>query len=291
MPEGPEIRRAADRLARVLEGQRLEAVEVDRVALPKVARRRRDLVGCEVDRLDTRGKALLTRLSNGLAIYSHNQLYGRWYVRPRGKLPQTNRSLRLALHTATHSALLYSASEVAVLTATAEAKHPFLSKLGPDLLDPALEWKALAERLAAPAFRRRSLAALYLDQGFLAGVGNYLRSEILFFARLSPWARPENLSSAALARLARTTLTIGARAYRTGGICNPRQRVAQLRQSFRADPEAFPRGEHEAIRFSVFDRDGEPCHSCGTIVERTTVSARRLYYCPTCQAEGAPSGA
>ena len=34
--------------------------------------------------------------------------------------------------------------------------------------------------------RRRRVAALYLDQHFLAGIGNYLRSEILFFARIPP---------------------------------------------------------------------------------------------------------
>ncbi|MCC6706705.1 MAG: hypothetical protein IT492_03995 [Gammaproteobacteria bacterium] len=46
-----------------------------------------------------------------------------------------------------------------------------------------------------PAFRRRSVAALYLDQGFLAGIGNYLRSEILFFAGVSPQARPMDLDA------------------------------------------------------------------------------------------------
>ena len=46
------------------------------------------------------------------------------------------RSLRVALHTRTHSALLYSASDVDLLDAEGLAGHPFLNRIGPDILDP-----------------------------------------------------------------------------------------------------------------------------------------------------------
>jgi endonuclease-8 len=38
---------------------------------------------------------------------------------------------------AEHSALLYSASDIAVLDAAGIQAHPFLSRVGPDLLDIA----------------------------------------------------------------------------------------------------------------------------------------------------------
>lgn len=288
MPEGPEIRRAADRIAAVLEGRQLESVVFDREAFPRLARRQQELVGARVLSLDTRGKALLTRLDNDLSIYSHNQLYGRWYVRARDNLPQTNRSLRLALHTASHSALLYSASEIDLLDADGEAQHPFLRKLGPDLLDRALSWQQLRDRLADERFHRRSLAALYLDQGFLAGVGNYLRSEILFQAGLDPWARPAALDRRQLGQLAKASLQIGQRAYADRGVCNPPRLVTRLRRAYRNSELILgaDRGEHEAVRFAVFDRDGLPCHACATTVERAEVGSRRLYYCPQCQGTG-----
>ena len=49
-----------------------------------------------------------------------------------------------------------------------------------------------------PAFRKRSLGSLYLDQRFLAGNGNYLRSEILWAARLNPERKPAALTESAL---------------------------------------------------------------------------------------------
>ena len=182
MPEGPEIRRAADKVAAVLVGKTIETVGFGLAPLKPFESR---LSGRTVTAVDTRGKAMLTRFDNGLTLYSHNQLYGRWYVRARGDLPRTRRSLRVALHTAMHSALLYSATDIEVLDAAGLESHAFLSRLGPDILDPELRWQAIASRLNERRFRARSLASLYLDQRFLAGIGNYLPTEILYFAQLS----------------------------------------------------------------------------------------------------------
>ncbi len=275
MPEGPEIRREADRIAAVLAGRRLASVHF---GLPRLKRFGPTLTGCTVTAIETRGKALLTHFDNGLSLYSHNQLYGRWYVRQRDDLPRTNRSLRVALHTEDHSALLYSASEIEVLDADALGSHPFLRRIGPDLLGPDLTGRAVAARLRSPTFRRRAVVGLYLDQGFIAGVGNYLRSEILFHARIHPRARPAELGNADIGRLARSTLTIGNRAYRTGGITNPPSRVAALKR------RGLRRAAH---RFAVFARQGELCYRCGEVIERVAASSRRLYWCPGCQTAGA----
>jgi endonuclease-8 len=176
MPEGPEIRRAADQIARAIAGRPATDVYF---RFPHLRPLREHLVGETVTAVDTRGKAILIRFANGLVIFSHNQLYGRWYVERDGSQPATTRELRLAIRNAEYSALLYSASEIEVLDASGLELHPFLSRLGPDVLSPDLEPARLAERLREPCFARRQLATLLLDQGFVAGLGNYLRSEVL----------------------------------------------------------------------------------------------------------------
>jgi endonuclease-8 len=285
MPEGPEIRHAADQVAAVLVGQPLVQVFFAQEHFPKLARHAKKLAGQRVLRVDTHGKAMLTRLDGGQTIYSHNQLYGRWHVCKRGILPDTKRSLRLALHTAEHSALLYSASEIELLSADELTLHPFLSRLGPDVLDEKLDWKALRDRVISSEFKRRSLAALYLDQHYLAGIGNYLRSEILFAARLNPWHKPCELSLSALSLLSRQTLTIARRSYKTGGITNPPKLAAQLRAALKKTRSG--RGtaqlDKEDYRFAVFRRAGESCFACGTKIERINVGSQALYYCPECQ--------
>ncbi len=252
--------------------RRLAAVSF---GIRRLARFEGVLSGRVVDAVNTHGKALLTRFDNGLTMYSHNQLYGRWYVCRRGERPDTKRSLRVALHTAAHSCLLYSASDIEVLDDAGLARHPFLERAGPDLLAATLGVQDVAERLRSKRFRGRALTALYLDQGFIAGVGNYLRSEILFDARVTPDARPRDLSAAAVDRVARSTLTIARRSYRTGGITNPPGRVKALQA----------RGlNRDGYRFAVFGRDGQPCYRCGALILRRSAASRRLYWCPRCQA-------
>jgi endonuclease-8 len=256
---------------------------------PKLARFAKKLVGQQVLRVDTHGKAMLTRLDGGQTIYSHNQLYGRWRICKRGTLPDTKRSLRLALHTAKHSALLYSASEIELLSPEELTRHPFLSRLGPDILDKQLDWKAVRDRITSPEFRRRSLAALYLDQHYLAGIGNYLRSEILFAAGLNPWSKPCDLDPSVLSRLSRKTLTIARRSYRTGGITNSPELTARLRAALRKNQSGKgatrKQLDKENYRFAVFRREGESCYTCGAGIERVNVGSHALYYCPECQSE------
>lgn len=83
MPEGPEIRRAADNLEAAIKGKPLTDVWF---AFAQLKPYESQLTGQIVTRIETRGKALLTHFSNGLTLYSHNQLYGVWrvkYRRPR----------------------------------------------------------------------------------------------------------------------------------------------------------------------------------------------------------------
>ena len=272
MPEGPEIRRAADRIGKVLVGERLEEVFF---AFDALRDRGAELAGTSVASVDTRGKAMLIRFANGLTLYSHNQLYGRWYTRRRGQWPDTRRSLRVALHTARHSALLYSASDVSLLDEEELSRHPFLSRLGPDILDRSLTEEAIEERLRSDRFRRRSLAALYLDQAFLAGLGNYLRSEILNRAGLHPRRRPQDLTPEAVSALAAETLAVARRSYRTGGVTLTDSRVRQARR----------RADGRRRRFYVFSRASRPCLDCGAAIVRENFGSRRLYFCPRCQAE------
>lgn len=279
MPEGPEIRRAADRLAKVLVGTKIAEVYFAFPALRKFEKR---ITGSTVVAVDTRGKAMLTRFDNGLTLYSHNQLYGVWMTARRGAPPETGRSLRVALHTETRSALLYSASDVGVLTDEEVAAHPFLSGLGPDILDRGLSAADVLQRLMHPRFRARSVASLYLDQSFLAGVGNYLRSEILHCAGVHPAERPGALADR-LRRLARTTLTISRRAYRNRGVTLTPERARLLRRRGIA---------YDQYRFWVYGREDQPCRACGARVLRTTAAGRGLFYCPVCQApwKGGPGG-
>lgn len=271
MPEGPEIRRAADTLARALEGKRIQTVHFGQSRLKRHAG---SLRGHRVIQVEPRGKAMLTHFEHGVTIYSHNQLYGLWKIVKGHTLPSSSRSVRLLLQTTTHSAILYSASDISVWTTEELIKHPFLSRVGPDILNPELHWRDIAARLNENRFVKRRFAALFLDQTFLAGNGNYLRSEILHDAHINPIQRPMDLTRAAIGQLARSTLTISRRSYDSGGITLAPRLAGTLKR------EGLKRSLR---RFYVFGRDNNPCYQCGETVIRRELSGRRLYLCPRCQ--------
>ncbi|MEX5411050.1 endonuclease VIII [Atlantibacter hermannii] len=262
MPEGPEIRRAADNLEAAIQGKPLTSVWF---AFPALQPFQAGLIGQHVVRVQTCGKALLTHFSGGLVLYSHNQLYGVWRVVKAGAEPKTTRILRVRLESADKAILLYSASEIAILTAEQVAQHPFLTRIGPDVLDNTLTAADVKQRLLNPRFRRRQLDALLLDQSFLAGLGNYLRVEILWETGLAPHHKPQALSDEQCEALSQALLAIPRLSYQTRG-------------------RAQENIHHGALfRFRVFHRTGEPCERCGHLIEKTTRTSRPFYWCPGCQ--------
>ena len=274
MPEGPEIKRAADAIALVLEGRMIESADLHHDALKGS---HRHIVGQSVNSIESRGKALLTHFSSGKTLYSHNQLYGLWRVAPRGSSIKTNRMLRIGLHAKEHSAMLYSATDISLWDTEGLDQHPFLQRLGPDLFAASTRKGTVFERLQNPGFKNRRLASLYLDQGFIAGIGNYLRSEILFFAGIHPLKKPCELSAQAKEKLARNTLNISQRSYQTGGITLPPRLIQKsTKQGGR---------NYERDRFAVFARSNKPCRICGVLVQKTILASRRIYWCPMCQPE------
>jgi len=271
MPEGPEIRRAADKVSDAIAGK--TALEVT-FGLEPLKRFEPVLSGRFVIRVSTRGKAMLIAFDNGLTLFSHNQLYGRWYTVPAYRYPESKRQLRLAIHNRDMSALLYSASEIQVLDAVQLEQHPFLARLGPDVLAPETSPDEVLQRLTAKPFVNRRLGLLLTDQSFVAGLGNYLRCEVLFLAGLDPQLKPRACSPEQLAALARAIIALPRQSYATGGITNEQSRAEFLMKNG---------ASFERARFNLFRREGLPCYQCATLIEKRTNSGQPCYFCPRCQ--------
>ena len=269
MPEGPEIRIAADRLQAALADSLASEIyfQFDHLKRfqTKLSHRRITLV-------EARGKAILTHFDCGLAIYSHNQLYGRWTICRSHETPQSKRQLRLAIRTDLKSALLYSATDIEVLTPKQITAHRYLSALGPDVLPEGIE--PIRAQLQSSAYRRRRFGSLFLDQHFIAGIGNYLRSEILFVAGLHPQMRPLDCSASMLDRLADAIVAISRQSYRHGGVTNDLDDAAALKAQGKT---------RNQYRHWVFARGNEPCRRCDTRIVEDTAASRRIYFCPVCQ--------
>ena len=271
MPEGPEIRRAADRIGKALVGK---VVLDGQWPFPSLNQADELILGHEVLSVTSRAKAMLIRFSSGWTMYSHNQLYGRWTVHLKTTDHNSRRSLRAEFMTDKHAVRLWSATDIQLVPTAEENGIPFLQRLGPDVLDPAITSTKLDAHLREKKIYRKKGATLMLDQRCFAGLGNYLRSEILHAAGIHPDDRPCDLDDESLGRWATAIKEITQRAYLEKGVTVPTE--VALSSKARGEPRRM-------WRHAVFCRNDRPCLTCGDLVLRKRYAGRRLDYCPSCQ--------
>ena len=190
MPEGPEIRRAADRISKRLVGREIEAIELH---YPPIREFQPIVADSQIVSVATReGDAHQVRL-RPLDVQPQSALRTMDGQQEKHRA-QVGRALRAEMLTESHAVRLWSATDVEIIPTCDEESHPFISKLGPDVLDESCTPEVIMEMLGEKRHRNRKASSLMLDQSFLAGVGNYLRSEILHMAGVNPHAKPRDLS-------------------------------------------------------------------------------------------------
>lgn len=267
MPEGPEIWRAADNIQKTIGGSPIKDIYF---AFEELKSYQDKLKNSQVTSVIPRGKAIITSFDNELNLYSHNQLYGKWITSESGEKPDSNRKLRVAIHTEKGSAFLYSASEIEMLRDEEVEEHPYIKKLGPDVVHPEITYDEVFARYQDETFQNRKLATLLLDPGFLSGIGNYLRSEILFCAKVNPEFRPKDCSDQQIEDLAHFSIELARRSYKTGGITTEPELVEALKR------EGVSRKEY---RHYAYGRTGEPCYKCGREIQEMKTGGRKIYFC------------
>ncbi len=144
-----------------------------------------------------------------------------------------------------------------------------LSKLGPEPLGEEFTPHWLRTGLRG---RKRLLKPLLLDQTFLAGLGNIYVDEALHRARLHPQRRSDRVDAAAVNRLHAAIQAVLEAAIELEG---------SSFDTFYRTPEGQP-GAYQH-QFQVYGRDGQPCHTCGSIIAKMVVGQRGTHLCRRCQ--------
>jgi endonuclease VIII len=190
MPEGDTIHRAARRMQAAIGGREMALADAPNPRSP-VHRHAKELAGRTLELAEARGKHLLAHFSGDLVLHSHLGMNGRWWITADGRLPYGKPWLRLSSGRG-----IASQNGGKILRIVSESKlrnDPSLRRLGPDPLRPGFDAEVAAQRLRSGASMREIGDAL-LDQELIAGLGNVIRVEALFRARVSPWRRVSDLT-------------------------------------------------------------------------------------------------
>lgn len=263
MPEGHTIHRLARRHATLLVGQRV-AADSPQGRFDDGARL---LDGRVLDATDAWGKHLFHRYDD-LWLHVHLGLYGKFRdgVLPA---PEPRGALRLRLVGAGHWLELRGPTACEVMTDAERAS--VLARLGPDPLRRRPDVEAFVARVLRS---RAPIATMLMDQSVVAGVGNVYRAEVLFRQRLDPY-RPGREHDAATLQLLWDDLVMLLRAGVRAG------RIVTTLPEDRERPAGRPR---RVDSHYVYGRADLPCRICGTPVLDAQIAARRLFWCPVCQA-------
>ncbi|WP_412061808.1 DNA-formamidopyrimidine glycosylase family protein [Rubrivirga sp. IMCC45206] len=298
MPEGPEVQRSADLLHDALAGHTIRAFG----ARTKVARAWLEehpdaFVGKAVERVWAHGKHLVGQVEGDLFFHSHYLMWGRWQVvaPDADEVATRDRRERARIVTDDAAALLYSAPKFTVGRGDPYDHVPALALLGPDVLpeDGPFDADEFLRRLDLQP--DREVGSALLDQSVAAGIGNYLRAEILYDCRMDPWRLVGEMDDEERACLAASTARICQQAYREGGQTVPPE--VQARQAADRDLRYSPHAHPWNTKHWVFRRTNLPCLTCDDYVRQqkqlshewvdddgTTVEKHRvIYFCPTCQ--------
>jgi len=157
---------------------------------------------------------------------------------------------------------------------TADEMLATVAALGPDpLVDDITEGE---ERFVAAVRRKPTpIGQLLMDQKVVSGIGNVYRAEMLFRANLNPHTPGRDVPEETLRLLWQDWVRLLAIGVETG----------QMMTMDDLDPEAYRRAlASRDDRHWVYHRAGLPCRVCGTEIVLEEMAARKLYWCPRCQA-------
>ena len=242
--EGPQVRHYRDRLNR-LTGQPLLSVAGERAAQAE------PFVGLPMPHAVSRGKLLFLPFTAAELLRIHCLMFGDVRV---NEPPRPGKRLTLRLQLPRDSVEVYLGAARRVPAAEMDLVPPQLDLMD-DRWDPAAAWRKARADLPG-AFLTDAL----LDQSVFPGLGNKIKTEALFGARLHPLRRVRDLTPPEARRLLREVAAFA-----------------------RLMHETFGRSENIQPHMRVYRR--RTCPACGGVVVREDlgVLARRNHFCPRCQ--------
>jgi len=298
MPELPEVETIRQSLQKAIIGKKIKDVEV---RLPKVFQADKgQIVGKTIEEIERRGKILIIKLSGGLSLLIHFKLTGQLVWIEKSKiLPapacagrQAGKNQKSKIITVGHP-IPFAGTKLPAKTTHVIfeinggnlfyndlrqfgwirvvgdlGKVGELGKLGPEPFDKEFTTDYLKQ-----IFSKTAIKQVLMDQKVIAGIGNIYANEALWEAKIDPRKPAKQLSNEAIEQLRQSIIKVLEEGLKYGG-------------SSAAD-EAYikPTGEPGKYQehFRVYQRDGQKCLKCGTLIKRIDLGGRGTFYCPKCQ--------
>lgn len=280
MPELPEVEVVRLFLDSHLIGKTISNLEIitqrSFIGLPELAK------GQKIINTSRLGKQLSLHLQNGLILLFHLKMTGQIIYKgvslghptPLHSFSEgwPNKSTRLIFIFSDQSKLYFNDQRkfgwVKLLSKTEliEAQK----NVGVDLLSPKFTSKYFYNQLQSSS---RTIKQVLLDQSKFAGVGNIYANDALFLSHIHPQTSSQKISLSQAKTLHRHLIKIIKESISQGGSTAKDNKYVHPDGNY---------GQHQ-FYFRVYQRDGEPCLKCKSLIKKIKIGGRGTFYCPKCQ--------
>lgn len=244
------------------------------------------IIGTQVTSFSRRGKQLSVHLSNKLILLVHLKMTGQLVYLSKTKttlghptpnlnnsqLP--NKSTRVIFKFNNHCHLFFNDQRkfgwIKILTQ--KQLTQFQQNLGLDIFDPKFTPDYLCRQLHSTT---RPAKLVLLDQSKFAGIGNIYANDALFLSKIHPQTKSNTISRFKSQKLHHALLQIMTESVAHGG--------STAKDNKYLLPDGS-KGTHQ-FHFQVYQRDGQSCRLCHTLIKRIALGGRGTFFCPKCQKE------
>jgi formamidopyrimidine-DNA glycosylase len=214
MPEGPECRRYTESLARRISGRKLCGIDlVSGRFIKKEPSGYKDILRelpLEIVGPGVHGKFIYWILKNEWFIYSTLGMSGAWSADPTD-----HARIKFVLN---DGAVYFNDQRNFGTIKFIRGKYQLLQKLkslGPDMLGSDVSDELFIERMRKK--NKWPIVKALMDQSVVAGVGNYIKADALWLARLSPYQTVIDLTDTRLSNLNQAIKQVMRESYKNGG--------------------------------------------------------------------------
>lgn len=228
-----------------------------------------ELPGQTIHSISRRGKYILLGMPKGTLVI-HLGMSGRCCIASIATAPQKHDHVDIQINA--HQILRYTDPRrfgaIVWVPGASPLQHPLLSKLGIEPFDPKFDGDYLWQRAQN---RKMGIKSFIMDQHIVVGVGNIYATEALFNTGLHPALPAKLVTKKQMHMLAQTIQTILNQAIQAGG--------TSLKDFLQTDgkPGYFKQ------QLQIYDRAGQACPVCKTVLEKLIIGQRTSTFCGKCQ--------
>ena len=271
MPELPEVETVRRGLEKLILGKKISNIEIHYPKMIKtdLEQFQKEMPGQVIQTMGRRGKYLLFYLSNKVLI-SHLRMEGKYFYYP-DQVPERKHA-HVFIHFEDGGTLVYEDvrkfGTMEILAPELLDSYFISKKLGPEPSEQDFDLESLKLALKKS---KKPIKPHLLDQTLVAGLGNIYVDEVLWRAKFHPSRTSNSLTTQEARKVHDETINVLGQAVEKGG------------STIRTYTNAF--GEDGTMQefHQVYDKAGQACSRCETIIEKIQLGGRGTHFCPKCQ--------